>query len=48
MLDVIIDNGDQATGWIVRGSNPDREKRSLSSPKRPDWLQISPILLFNM
>jgi len=30
MLKVISEYGDQATGWMVRDSNPGEEKRSLS------------------
>jgi hypothetical protein len=38
---------DSAIGWMVQGSNPDRGKGFLSSPKDPDWLWALPNLQFN-
>jgi len=37
----------KATGWMVQGSKPGRDKRFFCSQKHPDRLRDPPILIFN-
>jgi hypothetical protein len=43
----ISQNSDKAAGWTMQRSNPDRGRRFISPPKRPDRLRGQPSFSFN-